>query len=87
LLVSRHLGVVTVLFFHYLVDDELRVSPDVYPLYFEFGGDVQAIDQGLILRHIIGSTEMQPNNVKESISFRRDQHYASPDTVEGEGAI
>jgi hypothetical protein len=30
---------------------------------------------------------MQPNNVKESISFRRDQHYTSPDTVEGEGDI
>jgi hypothetical protein len=30
---------------------------------------------------------MQLNNVKESVSFRRDQHYASLGTVEGEGAI
>jgi hypothetical protein len=30
---------------------------------------------------------MQPNNIKESVSFRSDQHYASPDTVEGEGVI
>jgi hypothetical protein len=56
-------------------------------LYFEFGGDVQAIDQGLILCHIIGSAKMLSNNVKESISFRSDQHYATPGTVEGEGVI
>jgi hypothetical protein len=30
---------------------------------------------------------MQPNNTKESITLRRDQHYTSPDTIEGEGAI
>jgi hypothetical protein len=70
-----------------LIDDELRVSTDVKPLNPKFGGDVQAIDQGLVLHHIIGSAEVQSNNIKESISLRRDQHYASHGTIEGERAI
>jgi hypothetical protein len=48
---------------------------------------VQAIYQGLVLCHVIGSTEMQLNNIKESISLRRDQHYSSPGVIGGEGAI
>jgi hypothetical protein len=31
--------------------------------------------------------EVQSNNMKESISFRRDQCYASPSTIEGERVI
>jgi hypothetical protein len=53
----------------------------------KFGGDVQTVDQCLVLCHIVGSMEVQSNNIKESISFRRDQHYASSGTIEGEGAI
>jgi hypothetical protein len=30
---------------------------------------------------------VQPNNIKESILFRRDQHYASLGTDEGERAV
>jgi hypothetical protein len=48
---------------------------------------VQAIYQGLVLCYIIGSMEMESTNVKESITPRRHQHYTSPGTVEGEGAI
>jgi hypothetical protein len=70
-----------------LIDNKLGVSEDVKPLTPKFSCDVQSIDQGLILCHIVGSVEVQSNNVKESISFRRKQHYASPDTVEGERAI
>jgi hypothetical protein len=49
---------VTVQLSHYLVDNELGVSPDIKALYLEFGGDVQAIYEGLILCHIIGSAKM-----------------------------
>jgi hypothetical protein len=65
----------------------LVVSTDVEPLYSELGGDVQAIHQGFVLGHIIGSMEVRPNDVKELVSFWRDQHYTSPGTIEGEGAI
>jgi hypothetical protein len=85
--VSHHAGVVTVQLSHYLIDNKLRVSTDVKPLNPKFGGDAQAIDQGLVLHHIVGSAEVQSNNIKESISLRRDQHYASPGVVEGERAI
>jgi hypothetical protein len=68
-----------------LIDDDLSVFADVKPLNPEFIGDAQTIDQGVILCHIIGSMEVQLNNVKESISFRRDQHYASPNTVDDKG--
>jgi hypothetical protein len=30
---------------------------------------------------------MKLNNVMELISFRRDQYYTSPSTIEGEGAL
>jgi hypothetical protein len=70
-----------------LIDDELRVSVDVKLLIPEFSSDAQTIDQRLVLCHIVGSVEVQSNNVKEIISFRIDQHYASLDTIEGEGAI
>jgi hypothetical protein len=64
-----------------LIDDELGVFKNVTPLNPDFSSDAQAVDQGLVLYHIISSTEVQLNNIKESISFRRDQHYTSPNTV------
>jgi hypothetical protein len=70
-----------------LIDDKLGVPTDVNPLNLKFGGNAQDIDQGLVLRHIIGSVEVQLNNIKKSISLRRDQDYASPNTVEGVRAI
>jgi hypothetical protein len=59
---------------------------DVNLLNHKFSCDAQTVDQHFILCHNVGSVEVQLNNVKESISFRRDQHYASPCTIEGEGA-
>jgi hypothetical protein len=85
--VGHHVGVVIVRLSHYLIDDELKISVDVKPLNPKFSGDAQTVDQGLIICHIIGCVEVQPNNIKESISFRRDQHCASPGTVEGKRAI
>jgi hypothetical protein len=53
-----------------LIDDEIRVSMDVEPLNPKFGGNAQSIDEVLVLYHITGGTEVQSNNVKESISFK-----------------
>jgi hypothetical protein len=60
---------------------------DVKPLNPKFGSDAQTVDQHLVLCYIVGSTNVQSNNVKELISFRRDQYYISPGTIEGEGAV
>jgi hypothetical protein len=70
-----------------LIDNEFKVSTDVKPLNPKFSGNAQVIDQGLVLHHIVGSVKVQSNNIKKSISLRRDQHYASLGTVEGERAI
>jgi hypothetical protein len=43
---------------HDLVDNELRVATDVEPLDPDLGGDVQAIDESLIFRHIVCCVEM-----------------------------
>jgi hypothetical protein len=53
----------------------------VEPIYSELSSDAQAIHQGFVLGHVIGSTEVQLNDVKELVSFWRDPHYW------GEGAI
>jgi hypothetical protein len=50
-----------------LIDDKLRVAVDVKPLDQELGNDAQAIDEGLILCHIVGRVEMQSNHVEELI--------------------
>jgi hypothetical protein len=72
---------------HYLIDDELKVPVNVKPLNPKFGGDAHTVYQGLILDHVIGGTKVQLNNIKELISFKRDQHYTSPSAVEGKRAI
>jgi hypothetical protein len=43
---------------HHLVDDELRVTVNVEPLDPELSSDVQAIDEGLIFRHIVCHAKM-----------------------------
>jgi hypothetical protein len=55
-----------------LVNDELRVTVDVKPLDPELGGDVHAVNEGLILCHIVCCTKMQSNHVEESISLGED---------------
>jgi hypothetical protein len=70
-----------------LVDDKLRVTADVKPLDIELSGDTQAIDEGLVLCHIVGHTEVQSNNIEELIALFGDQHNASPDPIESERVI
>jgi hypothetical protein len=60
---------------HDLVDEELRVTVDVKPLDPDLGGDAKAMDEGLILHHIVYA-EMQSNHVEEPISLGGDQHHA-----------
>jgi hypothetical protein len=62
-------GVTIVQLPHDFVDGELEATTDVEPLDPEIGGDVQAIDEGLVLCHIVGRTKVQSNNVEESISL------------------
>jgi hypothetical protein len=53
LVVFHHAGVAVIRLPIDLVDNKLRVALDVKPLDPELGGDAQAVDEGLILRHIV----------------------------------
>jgi len=48
-----HLGVVATGLFHDLVDDEPGVASDVESLDPQLDRDVETINKGLILRHIV----------------------------------
>jgi hypothetical protein len=65
LIVCCHAGVMAVQLPHDLVDDELRVTVDVKLLDPELGSDAEAVDEGLILCHIVCCAEMQSNHIKE----------------------
>jgi hypothetical protein len=82
--VGHHARVVAVRVPYDLVDDKLRVTAVVKLLNPELDGDAQAVDEYLIFSHIIGCTEVQSNHVKESVSLRGDQHYASLDPIKSE---
>jgi hypothetical protein len=84
--VCYHVGVAAVQLPHELVDDELRVIVDVKWLDPELDGDAQAIDEGLVLCHIVCYMEMQSNHLEEPISLGGDQYNASPSHIESEGA-
>jgi hypothetical protein len=47
---------------------------------------VQAVDEGLMHRHIVSCMEMSSNHIEELISLRGDEHNASPSPVGSEGA-
>jgi hypothetical protein len=51
-------GVTAIRLLHDLVDDELRVTSDVEPLDPKLGGNVQAVDEVIIFRHIVYCTEV-----------------------------
>jgi hypothetical protein len=85
--VCHHAGVMTFRLSDDLVDDELRVTAYIKPLNPKLGSDAHAIDECLVLCHIVGCAEVQSNHVQELIPLRRDRHYASPGLVEGERAI
>jgi hypothetical protein len=85
--ICSHAGVTIVRVYHDLIDDNLRVSMDVKTLNPKFINNAQTVDQCFVLRHIIGGMEVKSNHRKESITFTRDRHHASPGTVEGDRAI
>jgi hypothetical protein len=58
LIVCCHAGDMAVQLPHDLVDDELRVTVDVKLLDPELGSDAEAVDEGLILCHIVCCAEM-----------------------------
>jgi hypothetical protein len=69
--VGHHAGIATVQLSHFLIDNEVRVSMDVKPQNPELGSNVRAVDQGLILGHIIGSAEVHSTllRVKEPSKY------------------
>jgi hypothetical protein len=52
MMVYQHVGVLAIRLPHDLVDNKLTVV-DVNPLDPELGGDAQAVDEGLILCHVV----------------------------------
>jgi hypothetical protein len=65
LLVCRHAGVVAVRLSHDWVDDELRVTADVWPLNPELGSDAHVINECLVFCHIVSHVEVQSNYIEE----------------------
>jgi hypothetical protein len=87
LTICHHARVTAVWLSNDLVDDKLWVTTDVKPLDPKLSGDAQVVDDGLILHHIVCYAKMQSNHVEEMISLGGDQHNASPDPMESEGAV
>ena len=52
--VRLHLLIVAAGFLHHLIDDELRISPDVKALDAKLDGDAEATEKGLVLQHVVG---------------------------------
>jgi len=48
---------------HHLIDDELRISAYVETLDAKFDGDVEATKEGLVLRHVVGCREVEPEHI------------------------
>jgi len=55
---------------HDLIDDELRIPAYVEALYAELDGDAEAAEEGLVLRHVVRSREMQAYHVSHMFSER-----------------
>jgi hypothetical protein len=53
---------------HDLIDDELRVPAYVEALDAKLDGDAEAAKEGLILRHVVRSGEMQAYHVPHVFS-------------------
>jgi hypothetical protein len=56
--ICSHVGVTTVRLSHDFIDNKLRVFANVKLLNPKFGSDAQTVDQCLVLRHIVGGTEV-----------------------------
>ena len=63
LAIHSHLGIVAACLLHDLVDDQLGVTPNVEALDTQLDGDALAINECLILGHIVGRGEMEANHV------------------------
>jgi hypothetical protein len=58
LTVCHHLQVHTVFVLHDLINDQLRVSPDLEVLDSELDDDSEAVDQGFVLGGVVRCWEM-----------------------------
>jgi hypothetical protein len=63
--VGFHLRVVAVGVLHDLVDDKLRVTASVEASDPYLDGDVQPVEQSLVLSHVVGCREMEAQHVAE----------------------
>jgi hypothetical protein len=79
--VSLHLLVVATRVLHDLVDYELRVSRNVEVLDAGLDGDLEAAEEGLILRHVVRGGEVQTHGIPNVFPEGRDeeQTHARPD--------
>ena len=53
LAVRVHFGIMAARLFHDLVNDEPRVASDIEPPDPKLDRDVETVDKGLILRHVV----------------------------------
>jgi hypothetical protein len=63
--VGFHLRVAAVGVLHDLVDDKLRVTASVEASDPYLDGDVQHVNQSLVLGHVVGRREMEAQHVAE----------------------
>ena len=56
--IHNHLGIVAARLLLDLVDDQLGVTPDIEASDTQLDGDAQAVDECLILSHIVGGGKM-----------------------------
>jgi hypothetical protein len=74
--IRLHLVVVTAHILHDLVDHELRVSPYVEALDARLDGDSEAVEEGLVLLHVIRRGEVQAHRVSHVLPKGRDEKQA-----------
>jgi hypothetical protein len=63
LAVSLHLGVDAVGFLHHLVDNKLGIPSNFKASNPYLESDLEPVEEGLTLRHIVGYWEVEPNHV------------------------
>jgi hypothetical protein len=56
-----------------LVDHELGITTNIEVLDPEFDGDVQAVNESLVLNYIVGGSEMESDRVAYVNSKGRDE--------------
>jgi hypothetical protein len=74
--VGLHLVVMATRVLRDLVNHELRISPDVEALDTYLDGNLEAAEEGLVLRHIVGHGEMQMYRVPHMFLEGRDEEQA-----------